>query len=50
MGSIPGGVNGIFHWHNPPGCTQALVSTQTLAEMNTRNISFGGGGVKVASA
>jgi hypothetical protein len=40
-GSIPDGVIGIFHWHNPSGRTMALGSTQTLTEMSTRNISFG---------
>ena len=25
MGSIPNGVTGIFHWHNPYGCKVALV-------------------------
>ena len=29
-GSIPHGVNGIFHWHNPSGRTTALGSTQPL--------------------
>jgi hypothetical protein len=45
--SIPDGVIGIFHWHNPSGCTMALGLTQPLTEMSTRNISWG---VKVASA
>jgi len=40
MGSIPNGV-GIFHWHNPSGHAMALVSTQPLTEMSTRNISWG---------
>ena len=40
-GSIPDGVIGIFHWHNPSGRTRALGSTQTLTEMSTRNISWG---------
>jgi hypothetical protein len=39
-GSIPDGVIGIFHWHNPSGCTMALGSTQPLTEMSTRNISW----------
>ena len=39
-GSIPDGVTGIFHWHNPSGCTMALGSTQPLTEMSTRNISW----------
>jgi hypothetical protein len=40
-GSIPDGVTGIFHWHNPSGRTMALRSTQPLTEMSTRNISWG---------
>ena len=31
--SIPAGVIGIFHWHNPSDRTMALVSTQPLTEM-----------------
>ena len=46
-GSIPDGVSGIFHWHNPFGRTMALGSTQPLTEMGTRNISWG---VKAAGA
>ena len=46
-GSIPDGVNGIFHWRNPSGRTMALGSTQPLTEMSTRNISWG---VKAAGA
>ena len=46
-GSIPDGVTGIFHWHNPSGCTVALGLTQPLTEMSTRNISWG---VKAAGA
>jgi hypothetical protein len=46
-GSIPDGVIGIFHWHNPFGRTMALGSTQSLTEMSTRNISWG---VKAAGA
>jgi len=41
-GSIPNGVTGFFHWHNPSGRTMALGSTQPLTEMSTRNISWGG--------
>jgi len=41
MGSIPDGVSGIFHWHNPSGRTMALGLTQPLTEMSTRNISWG---------
>jgi hypothetical protein len=40
-GSIPGGVSGFFHWHNPVGRTMAQGSTQPLTEMSTRNISWG---------
>jgi hypothetical protein len=32
---------GIFHWHNPSGCTTALGLNQPLTEMSTRNISWG---------
>ena len=46
-GSIPNGVIGIFHWHNPSGRTMALGLTQPLTEMSTRNISWG---VKAAGA
>ena len=41
-GSIPNGVIGIFHWHNPSGCTMPLGLTQPLTEMSTRNIFLGG--------
>jgi len=37
---------GIFHWHNPSGCTMALGLTQPLTEMSTTYISWG---VKAAS-
>jgi hypothetical protein len=40
-GSIPIGVTGIFHWHNPSGRTMVLGSTQPLTEMRTSNISWG---------
>ena len=40
--SIPNGVFGIFHWHNPSGHTLALGLTRPLTEMSTRNISWGG--------
>ena len=43
-GSIPDGVIGIFHWHNPSGRTVGLGSTQPLTEMSTGNISWGGKG------
>ena len=46
-GSIPDGVIGIFHRHNPSGRTIALGSTQPLTGMSTRNISWG---VKTAGA
>jgi hypothetical protein len=36
-----------FYWNNPVGRTMALVSTQPLTEMSTRNISWG---VKAAGA
>jgi hypothetical protein len=40
-GSIPDGVIGIFHLHNPSERTMALGSTQPLTEMSTRSISWG---------
>jgi hypothetical protein len=40
-GSIPDGVTGNFHLHNPSGRTMALGLTQPLTEMSTRNISWG---------
>jgi len=40
-GSIPDGVIGIPHWHNPSVRTMALGSTQRLTEMSTRSISWG---------
>jgi hypothetical protein len=40
-GSIPDGVIGIFHSHNPFDRSMALGSTQPLAEMSTRSISWG---------
>jgi hypothetical protein len=40
-GSIPDGVIGIFHWHNPSVRTMALWLTQPLTEMSIRSISFG---------
>jgi hypothetical protein len=39
--SIPDGVIGIFHLHNPSGRTMALGMTQSLTEMSIRNISWG---------
>jgi hypothetical protein len=41
VASIPDGVSGFFHWHNPFGHAMALGSTQPLTEMSTRNISWG---------
>jgi hypothetical protein len=46
-GSIPDGVFGIFHWHNPSTCTMALGLTQPLTELSTRSNSWE---VKVAGA
>ena len=40
-GSIPDGIIGVFHWHNPSNHTMALGSTQPLTEMSTRRISWG---------
>ena len=40
-GSIPDGVIGIFHRHNPSCRTVALGLTQPLTEMSTRNSSWG---------
>jgi len=40
-GSIPDGVFGIFHSHNPSDRTMALGSTQPLTEMSTTSISWG---------
>jgi len=40
-GSIPDGVIGTFHWHNPSDRTMALGSTQPVTEMSTRSISWG---------
>ena len=42
-GLIPDGVIGIFHCHNPSGCTVALGLIQPLTEMSTRIISLVGG-------
>jgi hypothetical protein len=39
--SIPDGVGGFLHWHNPVCRTMALGSTQPLTEMSTSNISWG---------
>ena len=40
MGSIPDGVIGIFHWHNPSSHTMSVGLTQPLTEMSTMNISW----------
>ena len=40
-GSIPGGVIGIFHWHNSSGYTMTLRTTQPLIGTSTRIISWG---------
>jgi len=40
-GSVPDVVIGIFHLHNTSGRTVAVVSTQHLIEMSTRNVSWG---------
>ena len=39
-GSIPDGVIGIFHWHNPSGRSMALVLTHPLTETNTRCVGL----------
>jgi hypothetical protein len=41
VGSVPDGIIGIFHLHNPSGRTMALGLTQPLAEMRTSNTSWG---------
>jgi len=38
-GSLPDGVIGIIHGHNPSDRTMALGSTQPVTEMSTRSIS-----------
>jgi hypothetical protein len=47
-GSIPEGVIGIYHLHNPSGRTMALGLIQPLTEINTGNISWGWEGVETA--
>jgi hypothetical protein len=42
-GSIPDGVTGIFHWHNPFGHTMALGLTQTVTEMSSMKNSWSKG-------
>jgi hypothetical protein len=44
LGSIPGGVTGIFSDIFPSNCTMALGLTQPLVKMSTRNIPGGKGG------
>jgi len=39
-GSIPDGVSGNFHGHNPSGRTMAQGLTRPLTEMSTRSISW----------
>jgi hypothetical protein len=39
--SIPDEVVAFFNWHNPSSRTKALVSTQPLTEMTTRNLPGG---------
>ena len=40
-GSIPDGVIGIFHSHNPSDRNMGLGSTEPATEMSTRRISWG---------
>ena len=40
-GSIPDGVIGIFHGHNPCDPTVALGLTHSVTEMSTKSISWG---------
>jgi hypothetical protein len=42
--SIPDGIIGIFHWHNPSGLTMALGLTQPLTERAPGIFSGGKGG------
>jgi len=46
--SILDGVIGIFLWRNLFGRNMALGLTHTIKEMSSRNISWGGGGLKAA--
>jgi hypothetical protein len=41
VGSISDGATGIFRELNPSGCTVALGSSQPVAELRTRLISWG---------
>jgi len=45
-GSIPEGILGIFHPHNPSGLTVSLGSTQPLTEISTMDIPWGREGGK----
>jgi hypothetical protein len=38
--SVPGGVIGIFHGHNPSGRTVVVWSTHRLTKKSTRNVSW----------
>jgi hypothetical protein len=38
VGSIPDEIIGFLNWHNPSSRNVALVSTQPLTEMSTRNL------------
>jgi hypothetical protein len=40
-GSIPDGAIGVFHWHNPSGCTMTLGSTQPLIRNEYRGYLVG---------
>jgi hypothetical protein len=40
-GFIPDEVIEIFNWPNPSSCSMALVSTQPVTEMSTRNLPGG---------
>jgi hypothetical protein len=42
-GSISDEVTGFLNWPNPSSSTMALVSTQPLTEMSTRNLPWGKG-------
>jgi len=47
VGSIPGGIIGILHWHTPSGRTMVMGPTPPVTEISTRHISCG---VKTAAA
>jgi hypothetical protein len=42
-GSIPDYIIGFFIWPNPSSRTMALISTQPLTEMSTKNLPGGKG-------